>query len=213
MTTTTTLPERRPLSPQSTERLRDTAAKLAPWRAAVRPPGTRNGWAMRLVYVLSDLIAFGASLAVAKSIVDLSLGIAISAITSIDLKLAALWIIGLAAVAAAQKTYAPIPPRPVRKFRGWVEGAMIVCMAVVGGAWLLGVGTAATYLTLILASCSAVLLASFCRAVCRIAFGSAAWWGTRLIVVGSGALAARTRATLSREPQWGLRPIGFVEDS
>src|SRR3954452_23745950 len=119
MTTTTTLPERRPLSPQSTERLRDTAAKLAPRRAAIRPPGTRNGWAMRLVYVLSDLFAFAASLAVAKWIIDLSLAIEISAITTTDLKLAALWMIGLAAVAAAQQTYAAIPPRPVRKFRGW----------------------------------------------------------------------------------------------
>src|SRR5262249_29886822 len=146
-------------------------------------------------------------------IVDLSLGSAIPVVTAMGLRLAALWMIGLTAVAAAQKTYAAIPPRPVRKFRGWVEGAMIVCIAVVGGAWLLGVGTAAAYLTLVLASCLAVLLASFCRAICRIAFGSAPWWGTRLIVVGSGALAARTHATLAREPQWGLRPIGFVEDS
>jgi Undecaprenyl-phosphate galactose phosphotransferase WbaP len=213
MSTITTLPERRPPAPPSSERPRDIAAKLTPTRAAFRPPGTRNGWAMRTVYVMSDLVAFAASLAVAKWIVDLALGIAISAVTSIDLKLAALWIVGLAAVAAAQKTYAAIPPRPVRKFRGWVEGATIVCIAVVGGAWVLGVGTAATYLTLVLASCSAVLLASFCRAICRIAFGSAEWWGTRLIVVGSGALAARTHATLAREPQWGLRPIGFVEDS
>ena len=44
-------------------------------------------------------------------------------------------------------------------------------------------------------------------------FGASAWWGTRLIVVGSGSLAARTHADLAREPQWGLRPVGFVDDA
>ena len=43
-------------------------------------------------------------------------------------------------------------------------------------------------------------------------FGSAPWWGTRLIVVGSGELAARTHADLAREPQWGLRPVGFIDE-
>jgi Undecaprenyl-phosphate galactose phosphotransferase WbaP len=101
----------------------------------------------------------------------------------------------------------------VRKFRGWVLGAFTVCLAIVGSAWLLEVGLLKHYTALILATVSAVLLASFCRAVCRMLFGTRPWWGTRLIVVGSGDLAARTCADLAREPQWGLRPVGFVEDS
>jgi Undecaprenyl-phosphate galactose phosphotransferase WbaP len=167
---------------------------------------------MRAVYLVSDLAAFAASLGIAKLVVDVSYGLRLAPIELVELKLCALWIIGLVAVAAAQQTYAPIPPRPVRKFRGWVQGAATVCLAVVGGAWLLGSGSLSVYAILVLASVLAVLLASFCRAICRMAFGSASWWGTRLIVVGSGGLVARTHADLDREPQWGLRPVGFVED-
>ena len=43
-------------------------------------------------------------------------------------------------------------------------------------------------------------------------FGKADWWGTRLVVVGSGELVERTYADLLREPQWGLRPVGLIDD-
>jgi len=174
--------------------------------------GTRSGWAMRAVYLLSDLAAFACSLALARLAVDLIRGAAITQISLTDLKLFLLWTIGLVTVATVQQTYAAIPPRPVRKFRGWVLGAFAVCVAVVGSTWLLGLGSLSLYATLFLATASAVLLASFCRAVCRMTFGAKPWWGTRLIVVGGGELVARTYADLAREPQWGLRPVGFVDD-
>jgi Undecaprenyl-phosphate galactose phosphotransferase WbaP len=168
---------------------------------------------MRAVYILSDLAAFVCSLALARLAVDFILGMALTPAAATDLKLYLLWTIGVFSVAAAQQTYAAIPPRPVRKFRGWVLGAFTVCLAIVGSAALLGVGSLSQYATLILATFSTVLLASFCRAVCRMLFGTRPWWGTRLIVIGSGGLVARTYADLAREPHWGLRPVGFVEDS
>jgi Undecaprenyl-phosphate galactose phosphotransferase WbaP len=168
---------------------------------------------MRAIYLLSDLAAFAGSLALARLTVSLATGASLWPVALTDLKLYLLWTIGLVTVAAAQQTYAAIPPRPVRKFRGWVLGALAVCLAVVGSAWLLGLGSLSLYATLILATASAVLLASFCRAVCRMTFGARSWWGTRLIVVGGGSLVARTCADLAREPQWGLRPVGFVDDS
>ena len=214
MTPTTTLPEPPRLQPQ--EATRTAALELS----SVRPiavvnqlHGTRTGWMMRAVYLLSDLAAFSISLTLAKLAIDLALGIGLATAQVVELKLFALWIIGLVAVAAAQQTYAAIPPRPVRKFRGWVLGATTVCIAIVVGAWLLDDGSLPLYATLAFASGLAVLGASFCRAICRMAFGAASWWGTRLIVVGSGGLAARTHASLAREPQWGLRPVGFVEDA
>jgi Undecaprenyl-phosphate galactose phosphotransferase WbaP len=175
--------------------------------------GTRNGWAMRAVYFLSDVAAFVVSLALAKCLTSLASGSAAFTVSIIELKLYVLWAIGLVAAAALQQTYAAIPPRPVRKFRGWVLGAMTVCAVIVAAALLFGVGSTATYLTLLVATGAAVLLASFCRALCRIAFGRASWWGTRLIVVGGGELVARAYAELAREPQWGLRPVGFVDDA
>src|SRR3569623_2169426 len=133
----------------------------------LEPRGTRNGWAMRTVYLLSDLAAFAISFASGKLIVDWLFGRSLAELPTVELKLYALWIIGLVGAAAAQQTYGAIPPRPVRKFRGWVQGALTVCAAVPGGAWLLGVGSTAMYAALVLASGFAVLLASFSRALCR----------------------------------------------
>ena len=63
--------------------------------------GTRTGWAMRVVYVLSDLVAFACSLAVARLAVDLVRGAALASFPSTDLKLYLLWTIGLVIVASA----------------------------------------------------------------------------------------------------------------
>jgi Undecaprenyl-phosphate galactose phosphotransferase WbaP len=167
---------------------------------------------MRLVYLASDLAAFGASLSLAEIAVDLWTGRVLTLRSLDDWKIYFLWTVGLVAAAAAQQTYAPIPPRPVRKFRGWVVGASLVCIAIISIALILGAGSPVRKLTLTLATALAILLASFCRALCRIVFGSASWWGTRLIVVGSGAHAARAVLDMDREPQWGLRPVGFVGD-
>lgn len=175
--------------------------------------GTRNGWPMRLLYFVSDLGAFAFSLLTAKLVVSLVAGGMSSNLMAQERKLFVLWLIGLVAVAAGQQTYAAIPPRPVRKFRGWVIGAITVCATIVGAAWLLEVGSWSAAVTLGLATAGAILLASFCRAVCRMTFGKADWWGTRLVVVGSGELVERTYADLLREPQWGLRPVGLIDDA
>jgi Undecaprenyl-phosphate galactose phosphotransferase WbaP len=214
--TTTTIVSEAPAEVPSVARESVICQSAAPRRMPATEAnghGTRNGWAMRAAYFLSDVLAFAASLAVAKCLTSLASGSARFAVSIVELKLYVLWAIGLVAVAALQQTYAAIPPRPVRKFRGWVLGAMTVCVAIVGAAMLLGVGATAIYVTLLVATGAAVLLASFCRALCRIVFGRAAWWGTRLIVVGGGELVARAYADLAREPQWGLRPVGFVDEA
>jgi Undecaprenyl-phosphate galactose phosphotransferase WbaP len=215
MTTTTLMPDAPPATPSAQMAQPVVCEPAAPRLARPAAPnlnGTRNGWAMRAVYFLSDVVAFAASLAIARCLTSFASGSAAFAVSIIELKLYALWAIGLVAAAALQQTYAAIPPRPVRKFRGWVLGATSVFAAIVGSALLLGVGGPAIYFTLLVATGAAVLLASFCRALCRIVFGRTSWWGTRLIVVGGGELVARAYADLAREPQWGLRPVGFVDD-
>lgn len=174
--------------------------------------GSRNGWPMRAVYFSSDLLAFATSFVVAKGVFTSLGGAALLDGSTQDLRLSALWVLGLVSVAAVQQTYATIPPRPVRKFRGWVLGAAAVWVALVTGAAVMGVGTFLGYSTLLLATGLAVLLASFLRALCRIAFGRRSWWGTRVIVLGNHELAPRTFVDLAREPQWGLRPAGYVAD-
>jgi Undecaprenyl-phosphate galactose phosphotransferase WbaP len=214
MTPSSTFTEPRgSLSPSGVRTAEAVRRPLPPRPIAVSPQGSRTGWAMRCVYLASDIVAFALSLALATLAVDLVCGVQLGAVSTLDVKINALLAIGLLLVATVQGTYGAIPPRPVRKFRGWVLGAAAVCLAVVAEAWLLEIGTATRYLTLAAATGLAILLASFCRAICRILFGSAAWWGTRLIVVGTGGLAAKAYADLAREPQWGLRPVGFVDDA
>jgi Undecaprenyl-phosphate galactose phosphotransferase WbaP len=179
----------------------------------VTPHGTRTGWPMRATYLAGDVVAIALGIGLAEISVGLLLGAALRSLTLADFKLHGLLAAGLLAVAWMAKTYAAIPPRPVRQFRGWVLGSAATCVAVVAAAWLFEVGSLSRYAVICVATLFTIVLASFGRAVCRITLGSRPWWGTRLIVVGSGGLAAKAFANLEREPQWGLRPIGFVDDS
>jgi len=215
MTTTTIMPDAPTAAPHA-ELEQPIVHQPAERRASYAAPkliGTRNGWAMRAVYFGSDLAAFALSLALAKFVTSLASASLARAVSITEWKLYALWAIGLIFAAALQQTYAAIPPRPVRKFRGWVHSATTVCAAIVGAAWLLGVGSTVIYATLLVATVAAVLFASFFRAICRLTVGRASWWGTRLIVVGRGDVVAHAYADLVREPQWGLRPVGYVDDN
>lgn len=175
--------------------------------------GTRNGWAMRLAYLLSDLFAIGLSFLIAEAGAYVVMQFSPTDLSRVGWKLYILLATGLVVSAMVQRTYGAIPPRPARQFRGWVLGAVMTCVAIISAAWLFEIGTLVSYATLALATMLAILLASFYRAICRIALGSASWWGTRVIVIGSGGLAAKVFADLKREPQWGLRGVGFVDDA
>jgi Undecaprenyl-phosphate galactose phosphotransferase WbaP len=168
---------------------------------------------MRAAYLLSDIV----SIAVAITAVGLGNkflgGIAWNTWTFSDLKVYGLLAGGMLVVAMLQRTYSAIPSRPVRQFPGWVRGSAAICGTEIAILALFGLGTVPLFVTLVVAMGSGVLLASFNRAMCRIFFGKASWWGTRLIVVGSGNRTAEAFADLEREPQWGLRPVGLIDDS
>jgi Undecaprenyl-phosphate galactose phosphotransferase WbaP len=181
--------------------------------SATRLPGTRGGWPMRLTYLAGDAIAIVAAIVVAAIGSNFVRGVAWNALPVVEFKLFAILALGLIAVAALVRTYAAIPPRPVRQFRGWVLGSSAVCGSEIAIVCLLGVAPPSTYFMLAMATGWAVVLASFSRAVCRMRFGSAPWWGTRIIVVGSDCLTSDLLANLQREPQWGLRPVGYVRES
>ncbi len=180
---------------------------------AKRLAGTRSGWAMRVTYLVSDLIAIGVGLGFSTLAVASTLGVWPLLTSAVALKLQMMLAASLVFVAANVRTYSAVPPRPVRQFRGWVLGSFTVCAALIIGSWLLGAGSLAAYSALALGTTVSILLASFFRAVCRISFGRSSWWGTRLIVVGKSGLSAKAFGELKREPQWGLRPVGFVDDA
>ena len=189
------------------------ALKRFDGRSAPTGGGTRTGWPMRLTYLISDLVSIFVALAVANLASNFIRGADWRSLSLFELKLYGIFTVGLLVVAKLQRTYAAIPPRPVRQFRGWVRGAAAVCGVQIASLWLLGLGTWAHYLPLLLAFAIGVVLASFNRAMCRTRFGHAPWWGTRLIVVGHGSLVDQVYSKIEREPQWGLRPAALVDDA
>src|SRR5947208_7969992 len=147
---------------------------------------------MRLTYLTSDVIAISVALAFSSAAVAATLGTWPVLTSLVALKLHLLLVAGLVFVAATVRTYSAVPPRPVRQFRGWVLGSATTCTVLIAGSALLGTGSLAVFLALVLGTVVAILTASFLRAVCRIAFGASSWWGTRLIVVGTNGLSAKT---------------------
>lgn len=175
--------------------------------------GTRSGWPMRGVYLCSDLLSISLSILTAIGIGSLLFRVSWQALGVIELKIFGILGAALVAVAAVQRSYASIPPRPVRQFHGWMLGAGVACAIEMSSLWLFGVGTTFHLAVLFGATLLAGITAAFNRAMCRMLFGKRAWWGTRLIVVGCDGLASDVMDDLEREPQWGLRPVGFVDDS
>lgn len=174
--------------------------------------GSRTGWQMRATYLLGDVIALVFACGLSNLGCNLARGTGLMSWNPVQLKLSGILAFGLVVVAMLEKTYSAIPPRPVRQFRGWVLGGATVCGAILAFAWLFNLAGAADLMAIAVATFLGIILASFNRAMCRILFGKSRWWGTRLLVVGDGGLAATAYAELNREPQWGLRPIGYVGD-
>jgi len=187
------------------------AQVLSSDHAATQPAGTRGGWAMRGAYILADLTAVGFALIGAAAAVHWFAGAPLMHFAPLEIKACALLTVGLMLVAMLQKTYSAIPPRPARQFRGWVCGALLVCVAEVSLLAVFGVGTVSSFIVLVLATAVSIVFAPFLRALCRSRFGAMRWWGTRLLVVGHGEFAERVYADMQREPQWGLRPCGYVD--
>jgi Undecaprenyl-phosphate galactose phosphotransferase WbaP len=200
--------------------LEGTAARHEPMAARRAEPhlssvveGTRSGWLMRCVYLFSDLVSIAVAIGAASLTANLVRGGAWHGWGALEWKANSVLAAGLLFVALLQRTYAALPPRPVRQFQGWVRGAAAICAAEAAVLALFGLSTWALAGTLLSATVLAVLIASFNRAMCRTLLGSARWWGTRLIVVGREPEASQVFANLKREPQWGLRPVAIVDGS
>lgn len=52
-----------------------------------------------------------------------------------------------------------------------------------------------------------------CRALFRILFARASWWGIPAVVVGSGGSGATILDTLNRWPEIGVRPVALLSDT
>ena len=81
-------------------------------------------------------------------------------------------------------------------------GTLVLAVGAGGPALLLGVGAAV----------GAVLMPVY-RALFRVLFARARWWGFPAVVVGAGASGAAILATLTRWPEIGIRPLALLSDT
>jgi Undecaprenyl-phosphate galactose phosphotransferase WbaP len=167
---------------------------------------------MRVAYLLGDMAAIVAAGGIVSVAVDLVSGAALGWPSLLEAKMFGVLSLALLGVAVFRGTYAAIPPRPVRLFPVWVRGAVAVSASHIAALGLFHIGTMTHYVALALITCTAIIFASFNRAMCRVLFGHSSWWGTRVIVVGQGSSTQEKFASIEREPQWGIRPVGMVED-
>ncbi|QDV24719.1 exopolysaccharide biosynthesis polyprenyl glycosylphosphotransferase [Aureliella helgolandensis] len=174
--------------------------------------GTTSGLPMRALYLLSDTLSVLGSIFLAEILSQLPHLPYLHPISSVQAKGYVMLAIGLLLVGWLQRSYGAIPPKPVRQFRGWVLGALSVWLGTTIVLKLFGTFQISLFCKLGVGAFLAFLVAAFCRATCRSLFGTADWWGTRVIVVSTESLSLDTQLQLAREPQWGLRPVGYVSD-
>ena len=174
--------------------------------------GTRNGWPTRVIYFGCDLAGIGLSLAAAHLLLAVCSVRVPLAFTLTEFKLFSLYAAGLLGFVAFQGAYAAVPPRHILQFRNWVVGSFLIAtLVILSSLWLQAAGLVGS-LEIALAAGLAMLVAPFNRAMCRNRFARRSWWGTRVLVIGTGHQAADAYRALADQPQWGLRPLGYVDD-
>jgi len=171
--------------------------------------GTSSGLTTSLLLFGADAVAiaagavFGYSAAVALA-GDLAL--AVLSLRAIVL-LGVFELLGLR-IAGLQRAWGISPVGSLSRSVRITAGATLVVAAVLitlGQSWqplvaLLFEGFCSTFFVLV------------GRSIAYHCFGRADWWGRRVFVVGSDKQAVTLYAKLLRQPQRGLRPIGFIDD-
>ena len=188
---------------------------LDPAALAVKPTrlrGSSTGWQMRLCYLCSDLLSILAGVLIGKVVVSWLSGSWWQTLTEVEMKFSGLFAAAMLIASAMSGSYASSPPRPARQFRSWTIGSLLVVLALLLLSWIFDLGIAQVAPELVVAATVSHLSACFLRAYCRIQFGNRDWWGTRVLIVGSNSTARDSSRFLLREPQWGLRPVGFLTE-
>lgn len=105
---------------------------------------------------------------------------------------------------------------PVCELRGQISsiaGAFLILFAFNGIVDQPDKTTETATVTMVLAFLMAVLVAPVSRFCTRRMFAPLAWWGEKVIVVGSGQYGQSVYQFLKKIPQRGLKPLGVVDCS
>lgn len=171
------------------------------------PIGTRSGWSTSLCLLLADGGAiFLSGLGGYFTFQAIGLVASVNLLPVFGL-LGALQMAGMQA-AGLHRPWGIGPVASLARIVTITLTAAFVFAAItltVGQPWQLSA-------TLLIAGfCSALLIPMF-RSAVHLLLGCADWWGRRVFVIGSDQRAVALYTNLLRQPQRGLRPVGFVDD-
>ena len=200
------------VAPGLSVRPEDTASIQAINRKSLLSSGTTTGLPTRLCYFACDVVAVLVGLISAKLALAWLAGSMWTPFTILEMKLLGLFAVGKISVSALQGSYNAISPRPVRQFRGTTIGTALIVLKLLAVIWFFDLGFSLVAPLLVLTASVAYFTTCFLRAYCRMKLPQKRWWGTQVLVVGSNSLAHRAIQYYVREPQWGVRPIGFVTE-
>jgi Undecaprenyl-phosphate galactose phosphotransferase WbaP len=173
--------------------------------------GTRSGLPNVLVYILSDLVGIALALGCVRLLLELT-GVC-GPISFAALRFIAGFTLLFMIAGWYQGLYSTVVVRPAAELR-------IICLTSLGLSLLFGLlpwmiaiqHNEQRLVWLTLSALALGIVQPSMRAAVRQIFGSAPWWGRRVLLVGCGERSAAMYRMLCKTSLYGLRPVGFVED-
>lgn len=157
-------------------------------------------WATLLTFFCSDAVAFAAVIGFTYILSNDSVAvIGVASVTG--LLAAAFTLFGL---------YSTTPLHPAQELQR-ICLITTVTFAAFSASWVLAGGTGLWFL--FASWLLTVTSLSTCRILLRVLCSKASWWGTPVIVLGSGAAGEAVVTTLKRWPELGLKPVALLSNS
>jgi Undecaprenyl-phosphate galactose phosphotransferase WbaP len=172
-------------------------------------------WAMMCLLVLSDLFSLGVAWGMGMGLRFLVIGI-------FDypryLRLwpgLFVWVLafGIEGLYRGAGLTARIFITPVEELRRTTVGTTWAFMTVIVGMYALQGGLFFSRLAITLAWLSALGLVPCIRALVRYICAQRSWWGSSVVIFGSGQTARRVIDILLHQPELGLKPVAILTDT
>ena len=176
----------------------------AAWTATAAAPA-RSPWVMRATFALPDLLA-GAGVTLALSLLSGWWGLEPLALHLSPLVALLVVAFALAGLYDAGRMH------PAEELQRAASVLTLVFAAYALPVAIAAPDTLGPVAALGLAWALCLVAVPVLRAVSRVLFARAPWWGTSAVVIAEGACAERVVRTLRRWPELGLRPVALLSD-
>lgn len=108
--------------------------------------------------------------------------------------------------------YPAVIVHPVAELQGVFRATTLTVLVLVALSFFARDVEAYSRLILLGAWILIVVFVSVGRVAARRWFGSAAWWGENVVILGAGAVGRQVAESLRRSPGNGLRPVAILDD-